>query len=57
MSGESLVSLWKCFLLGITNDSEDEGMGIFPDVQGLEEFGSWELTKRGLLFCGGRHDA
>ena len=34
MSGESLVSLWKCFLRGITNDSEGKFMGIFPDVQG-----------------------
>lgn len=34
MSGECLVSLWKCFLLVITNDSEDKFMVIFPDVQG-----------------------
>ena len=41
MSGESLVSLWKCFLRGITNDSEDKFMVIFPDVQGTGM--AWKL--------------
>ena len=33
MRGDFLVSLRKCFLRGITNDSEDKFMVIFPDVQ------------------------
>ena len=33
MSGVFLVSLRKCYLRVVTNDSEDKFMVIFPDVQ------------------------